>query len=585
MLQFKIRNYRAAEKVDIVLDQITAIFGKNDAGKTSSLDAIRSVATGNPNPFSKEIPKKFASMLVRSGNPSGFVEMKDGKTSARVDWPPCEYKSGSGIPPVISDISAGLESLADMKTKDRIKKITDITGAAPTARDLADELLTNGIIDYGVNNCGTKKCDTAKCDIEGCAYKIDLFKRLWEIIDVNDWDIAHEMAQKKGAKLKGRWEHATGAPKYGIRIAEQWLPETWTIDLEKTTEAKLIDEEGKAREWRDSAIAETAVAETELEALKLKAGNVEKIETRMKVLTKSQEATEKERKKKIAELQDIESQLNTVVFDCPGCEKKLIISNNKLVEYKKGNLNKAELEKKKVPINDAIKALKLQGDTILMDYGKCRGDLTEAKAAVERLQNPIETAEESEKNLDDVENRLNLAIDRLSAYRAYHEAKRLCDDIAGNKTIQAILAPGGLRNKKLQSEFKVFNNSMKFLTDSVKWKEVEITESGDILAGGVPFGRLLAKSTRYRVRVLLQLMVAMAEKSAFVIIDDSDELTASIRRGLFAILMKSTIRAIVVSALDSREEMKTPVIEGYNAYWIEDGIVEAGSTEAGKEKV
>ncbi len=553
-MEISIRNYRAVESVDIVLDKITGLFGKNESGKTSTLDAIRSAATANPNPFNKEIPKKLQSMLVRSGTPSGFVEIRDGDNVARVDWPG-DYTT-KGTPVNISPIAAGLESLADMDVKERIKYIADITGAAPTKTDLANALIEEGIVS------GTAES----------VQKTDLFKATWEKIDLNGWDVTFKAAKEKGAKLKGRWEEKTGA-NYGIRVAEQWLPENWTADLEKTDEETLIGEHNKAKEWRDAAIAETAVDEKSVKELTQKAANIKTIESTINVLKKSGVATEKEVDKKLKERTATEGKLNTVVFECPSCKDKLIVRNNKLVPASELKIDKDALKKELKKIDGDLKALNEQKLAIARDTGRREAELAEAKAAAKELENPIDDKSKIEANLQDTENRLQLAEDRLAAYRTYHAAKKLADDIVGNKKIQGILAPSGLRNKKLLKEFKVFNNSMKMLTDGVGWKPVEITDTGDIVVGGVPFGRLIAKSARYRVRVLLQLMVAMAEKAEFVIIDDADELTSTLRGQLFAAINLSTKRAIIVSALNDREEMKTPPIDGYNTYWIEAGKV------------
>ena len=114
---------------------------------------------------------------------------------------------------------------------------------------------------------------------------------------------------------------------------------------------------------------------------------------------------------------------------------------------------------------------------------------------------------------------------------------------------------------------------MKLLTDAVGWDAVELNEDCEILASGVPYGRLIAKSERYRARVLLQLMVSMAESSPFVIIDDADELTKTFRNQLLRVILNSGINAIVVSALEDKKDVPDLSKINGRTYWIEDGKI------------
>jgi len=181
------------------------------------------------------------------------------------------------------------------------------------------------------------------------------------------------------------------------------------------------------------------------------------------------------------------------------------------------------------------------------------------------------------KNLLDkvAQNDLNTQPGRIASADAilkqYKEAHRIFNDILLNQKLVDILAPTGLRNEKLTKAIGIINNSMKMLCDGINWKAVEIDDKCNILSAGIPYGRFLAKSERYRTRLLLQLMVAMAEKSRVIIVDDTDELTEDIRNQLFGVILRSQISALVVCALNDKNKLPDLSNVNGNSYWIENG--------------
>ena len=252
-MQFKIRNYRAVSSIDIELAKIVLLSGKNAAGKTSAIDAIRCAAIGAANPF-KEITKKQASMLVHSGTPAGYAEIIEGENVIRIDWPECKASS-NGKPVNISEVAAGIVSLADMNSPDRINYIVKMMNANPTEADLAKEMTRLFPPDILISTS-------------------DSFARLWENISINGWDNAYKQIREKGRKLKAKWELTTGCKDYGKRIAEQWTPEAWSLDLETIKESELTAGVNKAKEWAEAAIKETAISEHEQKQLKKAAANI-----------------------------------------------------------------------------------------------------------------------------------------------------------------------------------------------------------------------------------------------------------------------------------------------------------------------
>lgn len=555
-MEFKIRNYRGISSADIELSRLTLICGQNTAGKTSLIDAIRSVATSQFNPF-KEITKKEISMLVRAGTPSGFAEIIDGENSCRIDWPECKY-STKGTEINVSQVATGIRSLVDMDSTTRINYIVEMMSAAPTDSDLIREL---------------KAAEIFKSDVT--IGTTELFKRLWTEISENGWDNAYKQARDKGVKLKTKWELITGQKKYGVRIAEQWTPEAWDPELEKTTEVDLIAAVNKAKEWTEAAIKDTAISDFEIERLTSLSANIAGIKKKQELIRTKQSVVEGEMNKKKTRLRTLRSAEEICGLICPECKTKLTLSNNELkkipeAEYKKASKDKAEAAQ----LEKDIKCLQVQNNELIDEFGQEKSALKVAEDAALKLKNiEMKQSEDGDAKVEEVKNKLALAENKLKAFRDFKDARKAANDIILNKRLCDILAPSGLRNKKLTKAIATINNSMKALTDFAGWDRVELMEDCSIMAAGVPYGRLIAKSERYRTRALLQLMVAMVEKAPFVIIDDADELTKDVRNQLMNVIYRSGIQAIVVSALNDRADMPDLSKINGRAYWIEEGRI------------
>lgn len=555
-MEFKIRNYRGISSADIELSTLTLVAGKNAAGKTSLIDAVRSVACANANPF-REITKKEISMLVRSGTPSGYAEIINGENVSRIDWPKCEHKT-DGVEVSVSPVATGIQSLVDMTDKDRINYIIKLMSASPTDTDLIAELKTTGIFE-------------ADAEIE----TTDFFKSLWEGIELNGWDVMNIKAKEKGIKRKGQWEDLTGVKRFGIRIAESYEPDAWSPDLLKVTEKELIADVNKATEWVEAAVKDTAISDFEKERLGAIANQASVIEKKMETIKTQQDVVEDTLNKKKSRIRELETGGEIRGLTCPECKTHLTLSNNTLKKIPKkeaitASKNNAEIAQH----GKDIKSLDIQNKQLIESWGEQKSMLKVAKDAALKLKNiAIKESTETDAEIENVNNKLALAEERLGAYRQYNKSREIAEHIKLNQKLQDILAPTGLRNKKLTEAIKKINDSMRTLTDEVGWPSVELSKECNVLTNGVPYGRLIAKSERYRARVLLQLMVATEEKSDFVIIDDADELASDTRNELMRLIISSGMNCIVVCAMNEKKDM--PDLTSINglAYWIEGGNV------------
>jgi len=483
MPNFKVRNYRGIKSADISLDKLTLITGLNASGKTSTIEAIMCAATGQPNPF-KEITKKQASMLVHSGTASGSVEYIDGENVSKIQYPSMEYSSQKQ-PVLISDIAAGIVSMVDMNLSERINFVVKMTDAEPKIADLMDEL---------------KKVELVSEDTTD-PMKNELVAKLWEQIEINGWDNTAKQAREKGAKLKGVWEDTTGEKKYGKRIAESWIPAGWSAELESIGEEKLIKIVADCKEWYEAAIKETAISDFEQDKLQIEVDKIPDLEKRIFSCEESiKECNENLRliQSNITE----KSRSENPVLVCPACKEKLDIENGELVKSDR----KPKVASDVSGLKSELDGWNKQKQTAVENYGALKSKLSTALDAKSNLEE-IQSTAPATVSLEDCKNNLEIANVNLEAYQSYKKAHKAHRNIETNEKLVAILEPKGLRNKKLTDAFKQMNDYLKSLCDSVGWSAVEFTEDCEILCGGVPYGRFLAKSERYRVKVCVLRLV------------------------------------------------------------------------------
>jgi hypothetical protein len=526
------------------------------AGKSSALGAISSIMTGQINPYS-DIKQKHMSRLVHSGTSSGFIELKDEKTdlSAKIEWPG-KYSASSNHR-LISPIVAGFKSIVDLNSPERVKYIVEMMKAVPTNPDLILAMKDAKI--YPTSH--TVGTDPA-------------FQKLWQDIEINGWDVVYKKCREKGTKFKGQWELITGI-NYGSNICEEYEPDNFSEDLKKIHRETLIKNRDQAQEWCDAASKDIVLSEAEKDRLEKSAKELPKLLKRKKAIT----IEEKTANDSIAELNKKKSESENRGLICPSCHAKLTLSNGTL---------KTIPEKENLILFDydsGIKSLQLKLNNLLRESGELNNKIKIAEQAKKELSD-LKT-DKAEYDLDEVSEKLAIAIDKLEAYDKYHQAHDIAKKISVNLKVQTILSPKGLRLTILQNRLKMLNKTLKFLCGMADWQLVEFNEDCDIIANGVPYHKvLLSRSEQFRVKLLLQLVCAMGEanidklKANFVVLDNIDILMKTERNQLLKILKflvegVKKYKFIIGVAYDKKEEIAdfSKFIAGGKSYWIEDGII------------
>jgi hypothetical protein len=266
---------------------------------------------------------------------------------------------------------------------------------------------------------------------------------------------------------------------------------------------------------------------------------------------------------------------------CPHCGGALVVHQVSLVETRiekaapvpEGDAKErrraiAEADGKIAHTNDQVNLARTQA-------ANARAGIERAEAAKERIANwprAVEAGTDLEASRAD----LARTEKRLAEFRAKREADDLHAKIQSNDTLLGWLAGDGLRAAKLSRVLQVFQDQqLKALTDAAGWRE-RVTVDPDMNIGldGRPYG-LLSTSEQYRVRAVLQVAMAILDGSDLVVLDAAEVLDAPTRAGLFEMLERSGVTALVCMTLSRQDRVPDLTAAGFGAsFWLSGGVTE-----------
>jgi|HubBroStandDraft_3_1064219.scaffolds.fasta_scaffold00005_9 hypothetical protein len=551
MIAIRVRDVRGCERADIVCDPLALVAGRNAAGKSSIVQAVGAALTGRALMI-ENVGKGSAGVLVRTGASGAFVEIKfdDESGTARVEWPACQA-TAEGDPPHASIWAAGLDSVALLAPRERAQILAGYLHADPTREDLAAALADVGLGEERV------------------------IKIIWDLVEAQGWDGAHEKRRETGAELKGAWRHVTGA-NWGARVAQTWRPGGWSQDLEEAAENDLLAAVAAAKGAHEAAIGAAAVSGAQREGLEHEADTIE------------------ERKDRLADAEIEETRLETDLeklrgtraalppggadaeMPCPHCGGLVVLRQIDLATRRleaAETVAPNELKQRRLAIADTDGAI-----------GRVSGQLAEQRRAVERARDAMQLAADARHRLSQIpadapqvdvagaEAKVRDAEARVQAWRAKRQADDLRDRVNGNDLVLKILAADGLRAQKLGRVLEVFNRTLEPLSDAAEWAAVTVDPAMLLAYGGRPYA-LLSTSEQYRVRAVLQCAMAQLDDSDMIVLDAADVLDGATRSGLFGMMEESGLAGLVCMTLTRREQVPDlAAAELGQSYWIEGGL-------------
>jgi hypothetical protein len=547
MISLRVRDVRGCERAEISCGPIALVAGRNGAGKSSIAQATGAALTGQTLPLGRG----SGGDMVLLGASAASVELRGESGTARIDWPAAAAMT-QGVPPHASQWAAGLDSIALQQPKERAQVLAEYLHADPTREDLVQAL--------------------ADVELDHVAAHV------WKLVTDHGWDAAHALRKDKGSELKGRWREVTGR-NWGSRIAASWVPDDYLLVDEGHTEDDLVALVARAKQQHDRAVGAVAVSGAERERLAAEAAQVEPRKDALAAAEIEEARLEEEHKKALTQRASLPPAGAELPMPCPHCGGSIVLRQ---IDLATRRLEKAEtipadeLKRRRLVIAEADGALS-RLNTQLHAQGHAvevaRNLLQIALEARNRLAKapPDENAHDAE----DAKAAVDEAERRLAAWRQKVLADDLRDQVKSNEALLDILAPDGLRAKKLARVLDAFNGTqLAPLCDAADWKTVTVDPAMTLAYGGRRYG-LLSTSEQYRVRAVVAVAMAKLDGSDMVALDAADVLDGTTRSGLFALLDEAAIPALVAMTLTRREQVPDLAASELGcSYWIEDGIAQ-----------
>lgn len=584
-LKISVRDYRGLERADIELNPLCLIAGQNEAGKSCLAQAVRAVLAGVAIPI-PGVAKKDTKLLVRDGADEGRAVAIAGKEQRTVRWPKasvdtvCEEGHEAGGT-WCSQFAVGLKHLLDLDDKERANVLAGYIDSAPSQADLMASMIDAG-------------------------YSESSAERTWKSIAGPDgWDGTYKKAREYTATLKGQWEGVTGE-KYGSKKAESWFPDNWPSEDAMVREdlAKMIE---KKQSKLERVIGQQAVGKAELDRLKELAAQEPAAEKAIKAAEKKIAKLEKDYAKLADEVdtavKEEEEAIRAVealpqpgqaenTVPCPACKADLVVVSKTEIRLPLPAPSGEENFDRQRAIDEAEEAANRATDARKLAQEKAQAadaDVKAARAELDQHQRNLESAQEAAQKLDQAQtdgaseedvqaarDALSEAQQALAAFDAKAKADTIHTNIGKNDKLIAILAPDGLRRRKLAAGLEAFNDALAELCRAAKWPVVRIDENLQAHYGTRPVWAASA-SGQWRARVVIQVAMAQMDGSAAVVIDEADILDARGRNDLFKMMgsLTTPLRALICMTISKPSLVPDLEQAGLGtSYWVSAGIVE-----------
>ena len=563
-MQLKIRDYRGVERADIELDRIALIAGQNEMGKTCVAEAARAALCGMAIPI-HGVLKKDAKLLVRDGAESGSVNVTNGEFSQGVNWPGA-ICTGDGETEC-TDYASGFLHLLDQPVAGRAQALRTYINSDPTQED----------VEAAAKDAG---------------YQDSAITKIWESVRDDGWDVTYQRARDYTVKLKGQWEEATGEKKYGAKKAADWKPPSLDSVLsDAINRDTLVSNADSAEQAVLNAAGAVAVSDAEIERLNRQVAAESEAENQIKLndelsdIRASLDTWQADRETMPDDPAETPAGLRPAKAACPECSVVLVLN------YPRSGppyLTTFATEEAPKPLSDEVLAKRASMDESIEQH---KAEIAALEGRITASSNVISTAETARTRLKEIakapkldEAAIQEAKDKFSdaqtlvfAFDAKVRADKLHGDLVKNDKLLAVLAPDGLRRRKLASKLDEFNARLATICASAAWPVVRLDEKLEGHYGTRPIWGA-SKSGQWRARTVLQIALTQIDGSAAVLLDEADMLDTRGRNGLFNALKASGLRAIVCMTFSKREKVPdlAALGDGFgHSYWIEGGVAEA----------
>ena len=509
-MKFTIKNFRGVG--DAVLDFANhcLIVGTNHVGKTSILQGISALLTGNHTIY-EDVKKNEISLLIHSGSAGAEITYENGEDNfASLTYPKLLSKSVGAIPSA-SEYSCGLKSFVGIPTAYRAKLLMELTKTEPTKEQLAKAI-------------GVKFSATTTPRHGGQSQEISEEEKelnaIWSTIQQLGWDAAHAAKIRDGAKLKSDWGKLTGET-YGSKKAADWRPASWSDDLDEIGREKLASEFDVMSEFLKAAEINGAIGAVQAGELKVKSETLPTLQKDLADLEIQLIALKNHR-------DELQNKLPSgTVLTCPECGSHLVFKPSGLVKSEK--LKATDLEARRKEIYGAQASISAHE----AEKGRLQSQIADAESASAKLTN-AKIGDDDVKILE-MRDKVEHASERLLAFDLKNNALKIHDKCIYTGKIVNALAPEGLRLVALKSGIEMFNTALRRICSFGEWPMVSVSNDLSVKYNNTPYV-LASTSEQFIVRCALQLAVSLFEKTDIVMIDGADVLDNFGRNGLINLM-------------------------------------------------
>lgn len=594
------QNYLGIRAADIALDRPVQLFaGRNGAGKSSLMEAVRHALTGETVRVS--LKKNYGSLLTE-GAESGFVDVVSDGGAYAVALPSGKgAASGEAALPYLLDA----QRFASLSPDERRAFLFGLMGLSSSGDAVKKRLADKGFDDARV------------------ALVMPLLRAGFEA--------ACKEAQNRARDAKAAWKTVTGGETWGKDKAAGWRPAALPEGAAKApgllenARAKLAEADGALATAQQALGAARSAAQAREEQeqqrvqLEERAGRIDRI--RAKLAKDEAELADWEQKVADAKAAAGGAKKNRALLEdavlrglaevsaefvaiAEGSTGIVVSDSGEILEWDQALLNRARAhvaeyraQSATAPAEDAQATAKLAEyekarDLMQSAVANGRRDLAAAEAAEAALQALDAAAAGDAPNFDELREDVQQKAEARDAWRAdvakyqalteqaarqekvVAEASRHHADVLAWLEIADALSPDGIPGDMLAEALDTINQRLLRSSEASNWEQVVIHTDMRVTCGLRPYA-LLSESEKWRADALLAEAVSYLSGLRLLVLDRFDVLDLTGRADALEWLDALTEADEIDTALvfGTLKALPGGLPDSMQAHWIDGGVV------------
>lgn len=556
----RVRNFLRLQKIDLPLDGITLVAGRNSNGKSSLLDAAACAFTQS-HEARGVTTKRGSSALVHDGCEAGSISLEDDTTGAvlRIVYPGGEMTTEGPPWEAASPLAIGAERFMELSASKRAAALAAHFTLDPVREDFLQWF----------------------ADRPETGITPDRAEALWKRLERDGWEASHTAAKDHGTKLKGKWEAATGE-RYGEIKAASYMPDGLLVGESYDLDAASAEFE-KAKADRDvlvRAAGMSAGRRAEMKAVADRGPEAMRLCTQREVEYASMSQALDVKLEEQRKLPTIAGSENTPV--CPHCNQPVRIAparsqSGAVYSFlekappppKPEDL--AQIKAQSDRLSAEIRGLREQMAANEQERTRLRGDIEQGKIAATALTRAESLPDADEGAVDAAQAAVIKAERRLDAITKLTHATAYRKQILAHAWIIRAFAPDGMRKDAMDRKIAEINKRLADLSGLAGFEPVQLDEDLSGTLGGRSY-LLNGESGRWRVDLILTCLFNTQDKADVILVDRLDVLEPQARPGVIRMLKGLGVPALVcMMAKDAASAPDLAKIGFGRTAWIENG--------------